>query len=927
MYYPVVLAVVVAAVLVSTTLATVPVYNPVANPLAIVMSGSQVRFTVLTKNVIRCEYSQTGEFIDDATFAFVNRYLTVPPFSTVVSNGVLTIDTGDLALHYVVGGGAFSDSNLDIVVKALGKTWKPSLAPTGNLLGTIRTLDTINGATNLYCPSMTQSQLTDSHCTLGLISRDGWVLINDTASPRLDSQSWRWFKSDPANNETCALADSEKIDCNPNSVGGKTQCEAMGCCFVPGPPGIPECFWPIVKRVNQDWYFFGHGHNYLQAFADFVSLSGPHPLLPRYTYGPQYSRWYAYNEEDERLLIEQGFVEHKIPLDVLVLDMDWHTLWNNQNTGCVNYDSWTGFTWNTNLFPDPTRFITWLHSNGLKVTLNNHPNSGVQCIEATYKEMANYWGVDPSTKQAVPYVLQNQYWSAGFFDIVMDPIRDNGVDYWWVDYQQGERMLAPNVNPTWWVNYVFTSNPTWWSGIDRANLMARWGGLGNHRFGQIGFSGDTQTSWDSLAFQPYFTSTASNVGGFLWSHDTGGFEGQPDEELFTRWVQWSAFSPTLRVHCNGKDGFNRDIWLYPYESFKIMREAFQLRASLVPYIATAAYDSLKGIGLLRPMYYYYPENDEAYLFTAQYMFGSQMLVSPVVAAADSNGLSLMKVWIPDGKWVEWFSGRIFSGPATITRQFLKNEIPVYVKAGSVIPMLDLKSAPLLGSASRVPQTLQLTVFPGASAGSKVSSYYFDDDGYSTDYMVLDRWAKTTVDLQTESTGLTLIINPYTGKGFPEMPTTRTYKLKFRGVWPPTSVMINSVSVPFNNEQGNGWTYEGSTLSAVVNIRTAVSTSSTTIIKLTFAQSLQSPLLGTEYLRQLNVMQHCKDSFDTLWPRYYPDDYPTMLIAGQIGLNMTTATAYSDMQQFASMYATAQTEVSLLPDTTSKTACVAMLSMM
>ncbi|KAH3745625.1 glycoside hydrolase [Pelomyxa schiedti] len=893
-----------------------------------------VRFTVLTKQVVRCEYSSAGvgQFVDSATFAFVNRNLATPRFEVTWLGTVLQIETDDVIVVYNSQfAGIFTDDNLQIVVKKMGVTWRPSLPPSGNLLGTIRTLDTVDGATELYCPNMDTAKLSDSHCTLGVISRDGWVLINDTSSPQFDSHSWPWFTSPPINEQTCALPDSTKVDCNPNSIGGQAQCESMGCCFAPGNPGIPECFYPIDQSVfHQDWYFFGHGHEYVQALKDFTLLSAPHPLLPRYTYGPQYSRWYAYNEEDERLLIEQGFVEHEIPLDVLVLDMDWHTSWNHMTTNCLPYfDSWTGFTWNTNLFPDPSRFISWLHKRGVRVTLNNHPNSGVQCIEATYPEMARYWGIDPASRVTVPYVLANKNWSTGFFDIVMDPIQGNGVDYWWVDYQQGERMLAPNVNPTWWVNYVFTTNPSWWSGEERPMLMARWGGLGNHRLGQIGFSGDTQTSWASLAFQPYFTATASNVGGFLWSHDTGGFEGQPDAELFTRWIQWSAFSPTLRVHCNGKDGFNRDIWLYPYDSFKTMREAFQLRASLVPYISSAAYDELSGIGLLRPMYYTHPDNDEAYLVTNQYWFGPSMFVSPIVAKSDENGLAIQKIWVPPGNWVEWYSGKMFTGPKMITRQFSIQEIPIYVSAGTVIPRLDMTKSALLGSAQDVPESLELLVFPG-SVGKAVTSYYYDDDGLTTRY-VLGEWAKTSVIVKADANILILRVNPYEGKGFPSMPEARTYRLKFRGVWPPAAVRLDNKFVQFDDggkqkEFLNTWEYDGSTLSVIVNIRTPIPTKTTTEVAMTFAESLQNSLLFTDYTRQLGALQSCKAMFDTLWPQYFPDDYPSLLVAGQLGLNMTVSTTFNDLAGFGALYSQAVTEVSLLPLTDQKTRCLALLAM-
>ena len=197
----------------------------------------------------------------------------------------------------------------------------------------------------------------------------------------------------------------------------------------------------------------------------------------------------------------------------------------------------------------------------------------------------------------------------------------------------------PGVTPTWWLNYVhFTDQQREGK---RPLLFHRWGGLGNHRY-QIGFSGDTVSVWDSLAFQPWFTATAANVGYAYWSHDIGGhMPGAVDPELFTRWVQFGAFSPILRTHTTKNPDSERRIWAYPEPFSSILRSTFQLRYALQPYIYTEArrtYDT--GVAFLRPLYYDWPEANEAYTSKDEYLFGDQMLVAPVVAPADkASGLA------------------------------------------------------------------------------------------------------------------------------------------------------------------------------------------------------------------------------------------------------------------------------------------------
>eukprot|EP01105_Mastigella_eilhardi_P015031 TRINITY_DN3416_c0_g1_i1.p1 TRINITY_DN3416_c0_g1~~TRINITY_DN3416_c0_g1_i1.p1 ORF type:complete len:312 (-),score=69.80 TRINITY_DN3416_c0_g1_i1:23-958(-) len=296
------LAVAAVAAAVAATAAT---FNPVADTKATVTvqgQSFQARFTVLTPQLLRCEVVPVGDtFRDAATLAVVNRLLPVPRFTSSYSSDktTLRIETDYLLVQYVLGSDArpFNESNLNITVKALSTTWKPGDKPTGNLLGTIRTLDKVRGPTNLDCNSMTKNELADSHCTMGLISRDGWTLVDDSSNAVLDNSSWPWIVKQAANSATCSLANDEKIDCNPKDFGGKAKCEELGCCYSASSSELrtPSCFYPRTLETEatavQDWYFFGHGHDYLQALYEFTLISGQHPLPPRYTYGSQYSKW------------------------------------------------------------------------------------------------------------------------------------------------------------------------------------------------------------------------------------------------------------------------------------------------------------------------------------------------------------------------------------------------------------------------------------------------------------------------------------------------------------------------------------------------------------------------------------------------------------------------------------------------------------
>ena len=151
-------------------------------------------------------------------------------------------------------------------------------------------------------------------------------------------------------------------------------------------------------------------------------------------------------------------------------------------------------------------------------------------------------------------------------DLMLHPLEKQGVDFWWMDWwwqdwQPDQLSLIPNVKPTWWLNYIhFTDQQREGK---RPLIQHRWGGLGNHRH-QIGFSGDTNSSWQQLGFQFWFTATAANVGYAYWSHDIGGhLPGVVDPELYTRWVQFGGFSPILRTHFTKNPDAERRPWALP----------------------------------------------------------------------------------------------------------------------------------------------------------------------------------------------------------------------------------------------------------------------------------------------------------------------------------------------------------------------------
>jgi alpha-glucosidase (family GH31 glycosyl hydrolase) len=379
-------------------------------------------------------------------------------------------------------------------------------------------------------------------------------------------------------------------------------------------------------------------------------------MIPRYILGNWWSRYWAFSQDELKSLMEE-FRAHEIPLSVCIIDMDWHITKTGNASG-----GWTGYTWNRELFPNPNRFIRWLHQQGLRTALNLHPAMGVYSHEQQYEQMTKWMGKNPTTKQPIRFDITDPRFMEGYFKILHHPYEKDGVDFWWMDWQQGTESKVMGLDPLWMLNHLHYYD-LGRDGRRRPFIFSRWGGLGNHRY-PIGFSGDTLVHWSALAFQPRFTSTAANVAYGWWSHDIGGHmkkDGTP--ELYLRWVQFGVFSPIFRLHSSKGPELDRRPWGKPERIFQAARDAMQLRHALIPYIYSMAWRGYQtGISLVTPMYYGDVSDAAAYEAHDQYFFGSELIAAPITAPADpKTGVAVKRVWLPIGTWFNFFTGESYKG--------------------------------------------------------------------------------------------------------------------------------------------------------------------------------------------------------------------------------------------------------------------------
>ncbi|MBP5509624.1 MAG: glycosyl hydrolase family 31 [Kiritimatiellae bacterium] len=747
------------------------------------VSVGNARFTLLTDRMVRCEWSADGTFEDRPSLIFVNREMPGVDHTLERRGEGAVIETGRMRLVWT--GGPFNENNLVVSVRAHGDTILPPVAVLAedkeNLLGTMRTLDGRSSIPDLL-PRMER----------GLLSRRGVTVVDDTVTPLFVKGGDYW---------------KEWVAARPRRE--------------------------TENGTYRDITIFAYGHDYKGCLGDYVKVAGRIPLPPRWAFGYWWSRFWPDSDSDYREVV-RTMDSLGIPMDVCVIEMYWHETWNIGDRPDLRDASgqrvgWGGYTWNRRYFPDPQATFRFLHENGLKAPLNVHPACGIPPMEACFGRFARDYGWTGTN--TIPFRAEEERWAEVFFKDVIEPLEEDGADFFWLDWQQwlmskGVRGLGN----TFWLNHLFNTHAARRDGgVRRPIIYHRWGGLGSHRY-QIGFSGDGKVSWGMLEAIPWFTASASNVGYGYWGHDLGGHmkpEGDDgaNGELYTRWLQCGVFTPIFRTHTTKDRRLERRIWKFG-DHFLTLREAFRLRYRLAPYIYTAAreaYDT--GVSMCRPMYYDWPEVEAAYAATNAFLFGRDVLVAPVSKPADTLiGEAEVEVWLPEGTWYDVSKGELVQtgeGGTRLSRSYRVEETPWFVKGGSIIPMYP-DTVKRLGN----PGTDDLVLFCapcGTSDISSVETSIYEDDGDNADYAT--NFRRTYIRRE----GNRVTIGPRKG----------TYTLKFPLAAPPAWVKVDG--------RPCAWTYDAEDLAVVVKT-TPQDGVHETVVELAGRENLALSGLKGEYTR-------------------------------------------------------------------------------
>lgn len=690
------------------------------------------------------------------------------------------LSAGDNTVTTTCGTGDGCNINLDSVAVTAADARYPTTSTTpappadvpGQLGGWTRGLDAYTNQAG--------SNVNDYQLHPGILNRQGWSLLDDTYTALRTANGW----------------------------------------------AAPR---PDHKGAYQDGYFFGYGHNYQQALRDLRTLTGPADMLPEWAFGVWFSEYNAFTTSDYENNLIPAFRAHNTPIDALSVDTDWKSP-----------QQWDGWNWNPNLFPAPQAFLDWAKSQHINVALNVH--AGIDGSDPKFAQtQATAGGALQHATQCFSPDCYRFDWSdprqaKAWFDL-HQPFQQQGVRQWWLDWCCTDSVVnMPGLTPDSWINQLYASDLT--SSTQRGFNLARAGSSfedyrgdpasgpwGEHR-STVQFTGDTQPTWDSLAYEAQLSQAEASIGLPYISDDIGSFLGKhlPDD-LYARWVQLGAFQPVLRLHSDHGD---RLPWQYGAGQ-QPASDALQLREALAPYTYTLGWQAHEtGLPITRPLYLNYPEQNAAYTHPGEYLYGSDVLVAPVTTPGN---VASKTVWFPPGRWVDYFTGATYNGPTTATLQVPLTRMPVFVKAGGIIP-----EAPGKSHVDPNPADLTLKVYSGASGSFTLHTDAGDGLGYQK-----GQYTQTPITYQEGLDGHGKARCSASGNADDERPmnraassmtigadcghypgqrASRSYAVDLVDVTAPRQITVDHRRLPqvTAGSIGEGWWYDAAT--SAVHVRTA-----------------------------------------------------------------------------------------------------------
>ncbi len=761
-------------------------HHPPNPPLALNNGSSHsirracYRFSLLRDGLVRIEYSPTQVFEDRPSFVALTRPEPVA-FRAVREEGAgLVLESGRMCIRCVDTNDAPSASNLRIEIGG-GGAWTPDTVDRQNLGGCHCSLDCVSDQIIPRGVHPAKATLHDNGCQ--------WSLWNF---------SWRaQGKKDgeiQAENRYAGMS-LRKILLETNEAEWPEPLRELVHERRKYPPGLlsragffllddsksplidPATDW-LAPRASaegaRDWYFFAYGSDFKGALADYRALSGAMPMLPRYALGLWYSRYPTFNQAG---LVEtvESFERAGLPLSVLVLDLEWHRF------------GWNGWDWNPAHIPDPDALLRFFRERGIHTTLNLHPES-LPAGDSRAEAFLAAAGID--TTQVKPtvgernealykgcYFSDDQRHMRAFMEVLHDPVKRQGIDFWWMDGLV-ELRTTKHLDAQAWTNHLYHQHARRAFPRERPMVMARSAGFGTHRY-PFQFTGDSYCQWPVLKSSVEYLLRAGHVGQSYITHDIGGHLGYSGQNLpdmlYLRWLQFGALSPICRLHSAGES--ERRPWKYSEAAQAGARASLSLRTSLVPYLYSLARESAeKGLPICRSNFLEAPGWEKGFEIWDRYFIGDRLYAAPILEE-DESGAGATAI-LPPGVWVCGLTGkRIESDGAKPVALETDPTLapPHFFKAGCVFV-----KQPGDQPAGALPTLLEVHChFPArAEQGGEDVFELYEDDGLSTAHEA-GAFATTAFAWKAGMDAVELRVSPR-HQALPQLPAARDYRIVLHG---------------------------------------------------------------------------------------------------------------------------------------------------
>ncbi len=538
------------------------------------------------------------------------------------------------------------------------------------------------------------------------------------------------------------------------------------------------------------------GDAWSDVMAGYTSLTGRQPLPPRWAFGNFASRFGYHDEKEVRAVVDR-FIDEKIPLDAVVLDLYW---FGKEVKGTMG-----NLAWDRDSFPNPQGMLRDLKARGVNTVVITEPF--VLTTSSRWQEAVDAKAL-ATTKEGAPYTYDFFFGNTGLVDIfspqgrswlwkIYKDLKEQGVAGWWGDLGEPELHPAALQHATGSADQVHNIYGHDWVRLiaegyakdypdERPFILMRAGYSGSQRFGLIPWSGDVSRSWGGLQSQMEIALQMGMQGLAYMHSDLGGFAGPVlDDELYVRWLQYGVFQPLFRPHAQ-EEVPSEPVFRAP-RAKRLATEAIRLRYALLPYHYTMAFEnSATGMPLMRPVLFEDAANDAGTL-ASTYLWGGSFLVAPVT----EPGAKRKEVYFPTkgSAWFDFHSGERHGGGILETVDVVAERIPVYVRAGAFVPMAPVVQV----TRDYTGRAIDLHYWHDAGVTSS-SGMLYDDDGATADAYGRGKYeiARFTASAQP---GM-LDIGIATETGSAAEPVVRAYTVHVHGIARPRRVLLDGRALAF-----------------------------------------------------------------------------------------------------------------------------------